>query len=740
MSQEKPTKNKFIAMREEVNRALQEYKAVKEKCEITDSWHMASIESKARPFLNGYFTLAVVGKMSSGKSTFINAFLGDSLLPTGHFQTTSAITYIEDGESHKMVVTFCDEHKEIFEGAGIIKKELRDLVSIPKEYSSLPINDINLLIDGDDPISEILKKKEGIEDKTMCPHMPDELWEKYVAEHPKAKIARRVQLYLPLQEEFKGWRIIDTPGIGAIGGIQNETKDLFSRVDENRNKIVDAIIFLQSGSDNIEDSSTAEFVKETFAQLTEDARKRLIFILTKASKEDFRNHREDILEKLFTLYSEQYNIQKDRLTYVDSLLARFCDDVEANNIDIECITDYDPLPGWSQDDWDSMVDLLLPAKREIKTEENAPTNETIIAKYREWANFEKLQKLIQNFVAEEKQESFDQVMSLIQNDYNGWQAFFKKNIRTLESGLDGIEKKRNQLKDNKIEYNKILAKLQQDVAMSKLSKEFDFIDNDIDNLTAVKSIERVRTEYYSMIDKSRKIESGIFSELKKKFNSYCEEFNSEDIILQSIDFDALEEQAEEKSLVVDKTRPEEEVIDPGGLCSSRKTKTIYPHKISDKEIKLREFKAFVINEIRSRKKSFLEQLERKVGSLCDVIDSNINVKIRNEANFLEILQSEYNRKEELIKLYQKNQEWISTLIKVPVVSNLTSGPIPASISDSIPAQPKSITKKISQKKKASPKKESSKTRQTIKRALNLMQVKRKNVPVKRQKTFRHNNK
>ena len=99
-------------MQHEIAERLVEYDRIRKKCEITDKAHSATINRLAKPFLDGHFTLAVVGKMSSGKSTFINTLIGDNLFPTGHFQTTSTLTYIEKGDEVKMEVLFSDEHKE----------------------------------------------------------------------------------------------------------------------------------------------------------------------------------------------------------------------------------------------------------------------------------------------------------------------------------------------------------------------------------------------------------------------------------------------------------------------------------------------------------------------------------------------------------------------------------------------------------------------------------------------------
>ena len=84
--------NEFMKMQHFIKEAVDKYNGVIKKCGIKNQWRCDTINRLAKPFLYGNFTLAVVGKMSSGKSTFINALIGQEILPTGHFQTTSAIT------------------------------------------------------------------------------------------------------------------------------------------------------------------------------------------------------------------------------------------------------------------------------------------------------------------------------------------------------------------------------------------------------------------------------------------------------------------------------------------------------------------------------------------------------------------------------------------------------------------------------------------------------------------------
>lgn len=66
------------------------------------------MEETGRRLINNRFTLVVLGEFKRGKSTFINALLGSSLLPTAVIPLTAIPTVLEYGESVSGTVLFKD--------------------------------------------------------------------------------------------------------------------------------------------------------------------------------------------------------------------------------------------------------------------------------------------------------------------------------------------------------------------------------------------------------------------------------------------------------------------------------------------------------------------------------------------------------------------------------------------------------------------------------------------------------
>lgn len=413
--------NEFCRMQQKIAGKIVEYDRIRTECKITYEGQRKTIYRLAKPFLNGHFTLAVVGKMSAGKSTFINTLIGDNLFPTGYFQTTSTTTYLERGSVAKMEALFCDGHIEtILNDVTGIKTRLKELVAIDKKYRQLPIYDINLFISEGAGLDEILEAKNGIEVKRKKT-IDEDLLREYVSNHPKESIAKSIEITYPLPKEYDGWRIIDTPGVAAQGGIQDATMELFADRDNDDHKNVDAILILHSGTDNIEDESVSNYMEEFANGMTEEAKRRAFFILTKASQESFRDHKDEIIENAISLYSQQFGIPKERFTYIDSLLERFLREIK----DKVCATKKDCPVNWDpKDEWNPMVTVLGQIKEQLVDEGIQPVNESINDIMEQWSNFGQLNSMLNSFVKKEKSWAYEEICK---KNRRGLLFFYRKN-------------------------------------------------------------------------------------------------------------------------------------------------------------------------------------------------------------------------------------------------------------------------------------------------------------------------
>ena len=102
-----------------------------------------SIENQATKIEEEVFNLMVIGEAKSGKSTFINSYLGKEVLPMDVRQCTSSIIEIKRGVDFSLIAETA--------GGDLIKKNtesdisefLKNHAAIQDEYRKIPVTTIN---------------------------------------------------------------------------------------------------------------------------------------------------------------------------------------------------------------------------------------------------------------------------------------------------------------------------------------------------------------------------------------------------------------------------------------------------------------------------------------------------------------------------------------------------------------------------------------------------------------------
>ena len=98
------------------------------------------------------FVLMIAGEAKSGKSTFINAYLGEDILPMDVKQCTSSIIEIKYGEEFSLLAEYAGGRKEQIKGKENIAKFLKNNAALNDDYRDIPVPTIN---------NEILVKYKG---------------------------------------------------------------------------------------------------------------------------------------------------------------------------------------------------------------------------------------------------------------------------------------------------------------------------------------------------------------------------------------------------------------------------------------------------------------------------------------------------------------------------------------------------------------------------------------------------
>ncbi len=634
--------NQFMEYRIQVLKALEEYKDVRKKANIDDVGLSASVERKASPFVKGHFTLAVVGKMSAGKSTFINAFLGNkNILPTGHFQTTCVLTKIEYAEDESIEIIYGDGHKECIKGD--ISGKLGKLVAIEDKYSSLPVNDINKLIVKGWSKAKICNPKiiKGMEE-TSCRAIDKKVLEQYIDSHPKSKVAKEVTIQYPLQEDCKGWRIVDTPGVEAVGGIDIETINFLTAKGKNGGNNVDAIIFLHKGTDNIEDKSINDFVKNIFKTLSDDAKKRIFFVVTNAADETFQNNEEEYMRKAKALFVDPYGIKNDRLIAVDSLMEILYRYVTTEHKDVVSLLKSKTAPdsSWNEQVWRICRSLLRDIEDTLEDADKNVNNENLTAMIQDWSSFAKLRTVLNEFVKTEKTNAYYDFLKTVSEDIKICVDHRKNDIALLQKGTEEMQGQIQALNAAEWEKNLTLGSIRKNFDKNTIKERFAFIDQRIDSkiMDSSASFKDIRREAINLYDLTDEKKATLFAEMASEFNKYVQVGTSK-VFFKRPDFEEIEKEATEDSRYKEDVKNTRKV--PGMCCDDYEEYTEHAKGDVDEDKKLRLFRTETVRHIRQEANKFKEDIQKEVDTYVSQVNVSLQQAIDDQMSHLSELMEKY---------------------------------------------------------------------------------------------------
>ena len=175
--------------------------------ELNMNNYKQNLESLAEKVHNETFKIMVVGTFKNGKSTFINSFLGESVLPAYAIPTTAVINEVKWGKDKKAVVHFKNPLPE----------------TLPSTLPAKALEHISEFNKTDVPPLEI--PYDEIEAYAVIPFgsSPSEM----ILESPYEKI----ELFWPLPLLENGIEIIDSPGLNEHETRTKVTMDYLTKAD-----------------------------------------------------------------------------------------------------------------------------------------------------------------------------------------------------------------------------------------------------------------------------------------------------------------------------------------------------------------------------------------------------------------------------------------------------------------------------------------------------------------------------
>ena len=458
------------------------------------------------------FLLAIVGEVKAGKSTFINALLGEAILPYDALQATSEIIEIYKSEKKEVRVTFANGKTQVVEDdlktpENELVPFLKRLAAVKDEYRAIPIVQVNrfltkhyseaaekavfrdeeldVFIDGLDAFIDDsnLKNPEGLDAEDFASKIRE-----YIAKHITcAEIPKNISLGYPHTiSELSHFRLVDTPGINAIGGIEQQTKDfLFS---------ADAVVYLQRAGQ--QESSTLRNALQNV--LPEKVQERLILVLTYRSPSF--NDAERILEATYNYYPK---LGSDNIFCVDSRIELYLreEDIYKKSMEeISAICEKDT----------NFMDLMATCFMQAKGDRSK-----FFDLVEDKANFDPIRKRIQKDAQSSAFIQMQAFASAIQDEYevldnriNDRLAHLKMKYQDPQSFALEIQKQIKETRSMIIDYNEFTSEIREKfsprVMNSRYYQEIEQIVNsfiDEINAKAFDSSEHNEKNILSYLDK-----------------------------------------------------------------------------------------------------------------------------------------------------------------------------------------------------------------------------------------------
>lgn len=259
------------------------------------------LKKRAENIMQDKFILMIAGEAKSGKSTFINAYLGKEILPMDVKQCTSAIVEICYGESYILRATFADGREEIYNEEAEIKEFLRKNAAMADAYRKIPVTILNMNLIAakkgeqitDTEIDRWITALQGENLYHLESTEYSNLIRQYIREmQPKWRtIVKKMQIRYPFEDpDMKGIRIIDTPGVNAEGQLGKITDEYMLNAN--------AIMFLKPlPGAAMESSSFRKFLESRSADRNKGAKFLILTRYTNVTPEEAAELRSEAVKQ-----------------------------------------------------------------------------------------------------------------------------------------------------------------------------------------------------------------------------------------------------------------------------------------------------------------------------------------------------------------------------------------------------------------------------------------------------------
>lgn len=317
-------RSNFKEIKEDVLRYYEEMLAtVKNSGFSEDDTTLKGLAAQAEKIKDDRFCLMIAGEAKSGKSTFINAYLGTEILPMDVRQCTSAVVEIAYGKEFCLKATFADDRVVTVRGETEINEFLCKNAALDDEYRDIPVptinNEIIIKHKGKKILeSEIRDLLEGVKSENIH-RLSEKQYEQkirsYIAEKQACwqDVVAKIDIFYPFEDtSMRGVRIIDSPGVNAAGKVGDATAKYIESAD--------AIMFLRP---IVGVAIEADSFKKFLESKSVDRNKNAMFLVLTRTASESQDTIDRAYEEFINIFGTmkkdtRHGIVKEQIIPVDS--------------------------------------------------------------------------------------------------------------------------------------------------------------------------------------------------------------------------------------------------------------------------------------------------------------------------------------------------------------------------------------------------------------------------------------
>ena len=491
--------------KENKKQVLALYEDFKKTCEDAGNQVSPNIEIQAQKIRDEIFNLMILGEAKSGKSTFINAFIGKEVVPMDVRQCTSAIIKINRGKEFKLIAKSAAGGQKIISGDEAIREFLKNHAAISDKYRNIPITTIN---------NEILIKYQGkkIYNKIMETFLAEEakdnifnidineynrLIKEYIEENKNnwGKIITEIEISYPLPEAMQGITLIDSPGVGAGGNV--------GTIAENYIKNANAIIFVKYlKGQALESTAFMNFLRNNCLERNKES----LFLVLNGKSDLQGSEYVSLMEQAAQMYGN--DIKTEKILGVDSKVQLYLNKCKELCTE-EAIDAYFEKLDVEDEDFAPASNCWLRSMRKG----GLPVFEE---KMKEMSNFGSVHAAIEKFAHVANYLQLIEFLENMENECKRYRAICSSTLSTVKKYINDPEVLADKIKTKKKEISDVYNKMNEGI-----NKIYNRYSNNIDGECVIETEEgKMKAAYEEKLANFRnlpenKIDNTTFDSMKK---------------------------------------------------------------------------------------------------------------------------------------------------------------------------------------------------------------------------------